>query len=217
MKSAFTPNQFKTVGLDVKHLLKAIKREAFGEGFTLIELMVVMSIGALIAVLTIPSYISFNRSQEVKQAASFLKSNLRDAQNRSFAGEKETLLCTSSDVLAGFFGEFSVNGISFNIKGICGLNTFPSSSASYNKKLATNITINRLLNGSSCASIGSSASVLFKPIGKGALFYTAALPGGLSSPLNIGKLAIELKQSAGNLYYVIITSGGEIYESATCP
>lgn len=184
--------------------------------FTLIELMVVMSIGALIAVLTIPSYISFNRSQEVKQAASFLKSNLRDAQNRSFAGEKHSL-CESSDILEGFFAEFWVNGTTFNIKGLCGLIT-SSPASSYIKKLPANITIKSLLNGTTCASLESPLRVLFKPIGKGTLFYNVALPAGLSSPISgVSKVAIELKQSGGNLYYVIITSGGEIYESATCP
>lgn len=188
--------------------------------FTLIELMVVISIGALIAVLTIPSYISFNRSQEVKQAAGFLKSNLRDAQNRSFAGEKHNL-CTPSNILEGLFAEFWVNGTTFNIKGLCGLIT-PSPASSYIKKLPANITVKSLLNvsGTTCASLGSPLRVLFKPIGKGTNFYNVnvALSGGLSSPISgVSKVAIELKHSAGNLYYVIITSGGEIYESATCP
>lgn len=184
--------------------------------FTLIELMVVMSIAAIIATLTIPSYIRFNRSQEVKQGAVFLKSNLRDAQNRSFSGEKDLVLCQTSDTLAGFFGELSVGGTSFNIKGLCGLNTFPTSATLYSKSLSNNLKINRLLNGSNCSSIGSSVNILFKPIGKGASFYSLSLPAGLSSPLSLTKLSVELSHTAGDVYYVIITSGGEIYESNSC-
>ncbi len=55
-------------------------------GFTLIELMVVVGILALISGIMIPSFSNYTRNQSLKQAQENFKSDLRSIQNRALTG-----------------------------------------------------------------------------------------------------------------------------------
>lgn len=57
-------------------------------GFTLIEILVSISIVSLLTGLTIAGYGTFNKKQTVKTAAYQLASNLRLAQQKAISGEK---------------------------------------------------------------------------------------------------------------------------------
>lgn len=57
-------------------------------GFTIIELLVAMSITLLLAGGIIASFNTFNDNQRVQQGAITLKSNLRFAQNKAISGDK---------------------------------------------------------------------------------------------------------------------------------
>lgn len=63
-------------------------------GFTLLELMVSISIGMLTIGAIIANYNGYNNRQSLKQAALTLKNNLRFAQAKAFSGEKPASSCT---------------------------------------------------------------------------------------------------------------------------
>jgi prepilin-type N-terminal cleavage/methylation domain-containing protein len=70
-------------------------------GFTLIELLITISIMGLLLTIGLVYYQDFNRRQIVVQAAGDLKNNLRLAQSKALAGEKEGCV--------GTFGGYQVD------------------------------------------------------------------------------------------------------------
>ncbi|MBI3384755.1 type II secretion system protein [Candidatus Gottesmanbacteria bacterium] len=190
-------------------------------GFTLIELLVVFSLAVIFAVVTIPSYINFNREQEVKQSALFLKSQIRKAQNSSLSGEKSTTSCTQSDVLTGFFVELAVNQKSFVYGGRCGDIDFNKTTL---KLPSSNTKISGFYDATSlptppCSAFtpgNGSLRLNYRPVAKGIDFYdwNSAIASG--SNLNYGKIAIKISDANANDYFIIISSGGEIYDTASC-
>jgi type II secretory pathway pseudopilin PulG len=183
-------------------------------GYTLIELMVVFSMIGIFTVLTIPSYIKFNRTQEIKQAALLLKSKIRDAQNRSFSGEKSQTVCTESNVLEGFFVETTINSQTIKTGGSCGgveFNTEDTNFVSPNAKIVDMHNV----SGGTCGALtltGNNMRINFRPIGKGVDFYdwTTRLI------LAVTKISLKVADTNGNYYYVIISSAGDIYDSSKC-
>ena len=57
-------------------------------GFTIIELLIVMSLLGIATTLVSAAYLSFEKRERVKSAALDLKSNLRLAQNKALSGDK---------------------------------------------------------------------------------------------------------------------------------
>lgn len=183
-------------------------------GYTLIELMVVFSLIGLFSVLTIPSYIRFNRTQEVKQAALLLKSKIRDAQNRSFSGEKSSI-CTESNILSGFYTELSLNSSSFVTGGTCGPLDFNTNTVSFSSTHPLVLGFYDLSSGS-CSVLslsGNSLRIKFRAVGRGVDFYdwTTQLP------ISISKLGIKVANTDGNTNYLSVSRTGDIYESKSCP
>lgn len=71
-------------------------------GFTLIELMVTVTILLLLSVLFIANYNGFNSSQTVRQAASTVVANLQGVRTSAAAGVKPT----GCDTLIGYIVNF---------------------------------------------------------------------------------------------------------------
>lgn len=132
-------------------------------GFTLIELLVTMSILGILFGIGIAEYNKFNRRQILVQAAQELKTNLRLAQDKALAGEKDCsvcqvgLVCGDSDdlVLDGWYVSFSSG--SYQIYGSCDGSQFPSSPKTVNLISEITITTSPLL----------PHTIRFKPIGQG--------------------------------------------------
>lgn len=116
----------------------------FRLGFTLIELLVTISIVGIIFALGVAQYNKFNRRQILIQAAQELKSNLRLAQDKALAGEKDCSVCQGSDgvcgnaddrVLEGWYASFSSD--SYQIYGRCGGQTFGTKSVNLSNRGVT--------------------------------------------------------------------------------
>lgn len=194
-----------------------MKLKILKPGFTLIELLVVFSLAAIFAVFTIPSYINFNRSQEVKQSGLFLKSKIRDSQNRSFNGEKNSSLCTTADILAGFMVKVTPGSNSFYTGGKCGSTEFNGENFKFP---SANVTLSEILNaGANCSAVtlaNGSLIINFRPIGKGLDFYDGDNGFALGDGLNITKVALKLSDANNNNYFVMVNSTGDIYDASAC-
>jgi len=142
-------------------------------GFTLIEVLIVMTIIGIIFGLGMAQYSKFNRSQIVVQAAQELKNNLRFAQNKAIAGEKDCSsaecggadgICGTNDVgektLEGWRVNYS-SGQNYQIYGSCDGETFRDRSID-------------LPSGVSPTPF----SILFKPLGRGVVGATTITLSG---------------------------------------
>ncbi|HUV43037.1 MAG TPA: type II secretion system protein [Patescibacteria group bacterium] len=72
-------------------------------GFTLIEILVVVSVMAILFSLGLAQYMKFNRQQILEQAILELKTDLTDARSKALSGKKE---CTEG-VFDGVLVDFS--------------------------------------------------------------------------------------------------------------
>lgn len=186
--------------------------------FTIIEILVVFSLIAIFSVMMIPSYLNFNRNQEVKQAGLFIKSIIRDTQNRSQSGEKELSSCSP---LVGFYGQFSAGVNTFLTGGRCASSDFDALS---NKLPSNNVNISAFYNASSyptaaCSEIAmnnGSLRLMFKTISHGVDFFDWDSGSDLGTALSYTKIGIEVMNSAGSKYVIIIGNNGEIYDVAGC-
>ncbi|MDO8451444.1 MAG: prepilin-type N-terminal cleavage/methylation domain-containing protein [bacterium] len=66
-------------------------------GFSLIELLIAVSIILVLTTAAVASYNTFHDRQRLREAGLTLKANLRSAQNRAQSGEKPTAGCTTLD------------------------------------------------------------------------------------------------------------------------
>ncbi len=83
------------------------------EGFTIIELLISMSIILLLGGGVLAAFNNFNENQKVKETALTLKSNLRLAQNKAIAGKKPE----GCGALNGFTASFTAS--SYTVQARC--------------------------------------------------------------------------------------------------
>ena len=93
-------------------------------GFTIIELLITISIMGLLLTLGLVYYQDFNRRQILNQAAKNLSSNLRLAQSRALSGEKPQDWCNAEDeTLVGYKLEFS-SETEYQLLAVCSSSEF---------------------------------------------------------------------------------------------
>lgn len=63
-----------------------MKNSALNKGFTLVEILLVVSIIAILSAFLIPGFSNYTKSQNVRQGMEILKSDLRTAQNKALTG-----------------------------------------------------------------------------------------------------------------------------------
>lgn len=196
--------------------MKLLTPKFFPNGFTLIELMVVIGIAALLATVTIPSYIAFSRNQELSQTSLNLKSLLRDTQNRALASEKSTTLCTASDTLLGFYATLTPGSTTIAVGGICGANIiFNNTTPLYSNGSSINSFVNASVTPCTAITLNQGTlTVLFKPLSQGTQFFDGDTTG---VGLNYSKIGIKIVNSQGKIDYVMVQNSGDIYEKSSCP
>lgn len=95
-------------------------------GFTLIELMVVITIISIITGIGVASYNKYNSRRIVEKAAEELRANIRLAQSRAINNEKDSRC--GPDILDGWYVEY-LSSSSYQLFCICGGNEYRPSSA----------------------------------------------------------------------------------------
>ncbi len=208
-------------------------------GFSLIELMIVISLFALITIAATISYISFEGGQRLKNGALQIKNDLRSAQSSAQSGDKGAGSCATTDSLAGWYVKFNSGSTvnSYTIAGDCidtSNNENSFSSSIFN--LPQGVTISAISYGAigaaspSVIAVGSDASILFRPLNYNVSFHnsgaTAAPPptgstldffttaGVLDHLLTGAEFVITLYSTDGT-YKVKINSSGQVSESKT--
>lgn len=211
------------------------------KGFSLIELMVVLTLFGLATTLVTASYLRFEKAQRLKNAALQMVSDLRYVQNKATEQDKGLGgICPSVSTLGGWylFANYTTgSNTSYKIGGVC-INgaiepneTYFYDSPSISQKeikLPRDIRVNRI----STAGFGDftlPVAFLFRPQKIGVSYHNgvAAVPGGtnpgfLQTDLTLDNLmpgapqntpvSIELANSSGDTYKVVIQPSGEVNE-----
>ena len=86
-------------------------------GFSLLELLVVVSILVLVIGLSISSFNSFNRRERLKQASLNLKAAIRFAQTRAISADKPASCVASNASFVGMAINFTNN--SYTVQHVC--------------------------------------------------------------------------------------------------
>ncbi len=209
-------------------------------GFSLIELMIVISLFAIITIVATISYISFEGGQRLKNGALQIKSDLRQAQINAQSGDKGAGSCAAINSLAGWYIKFNSGPTinSYTIAGDC-LDT-SNNETSFVPTIYTlpqGVTISAISYGAIAApsptpiAVGSDASIFFRPLNYIVSFHgsaaTAPSPtpyignidffnaaGALDHTLSGAEFVITLDLS-GETYKVKINSSGQVSESKT--
>ena len=195
-------------------------------GFSLVELLVVMTIFVLTSTLVLSGYLTFERNQRLKNAAFTLKSNIRLAQNNALTGDKadSTALCGATTKLVGWYVRFRTSSSSsYTINGLCITGSSENIFGTKTYTLPKGVTLTRINFGLDI----SEANVLFRPLSEIVSFHNSTVSGSppdfldSSEALRVGgllsggtELIIELiGQNVPGKYQIIIKQPtGEVYE-----
>lgn len=128
-------------------------------GYTLIEIIIVLTISSLLFVGGYTQYREYSRRQVLNNTVEELKNNLNLARQLAFSGEKATSGCIlASETLQGY--QINFTSSSYSIKSVC------SSTATSNRStfaLPAAVTIST----SGLPTISGTTYVIYKVVGKG--------------------------------------------------
>ena len=194
-------------------VIRRIKMRAF----TLVELVVAVSLIMIIAAGAVPVVTSFRADSDVKQAQADLQSTLREAKQKAFDGEVSG--CLSGESLYGWAVDLESRPLSdtsggnqrFVLQQIC--YTPALTPISYRVvpqktvELPKGVTIN-MLDGNG----NTDVTTIFRPVRLGHL-YAASVASDAITPFTVpGDFVIELRSNQTNIRArnVVIKPGGAI-------
>lgn len=189
-------------------------------GYSLIELLVVMSIFGITISLVTASYLTFENNQRFRNAALQVKNDIRFAQHKAVSGDKSTSNCQNIDPqktsLIGWYIRFRQSAIDYTISSDC-INALGAETTELYStvKLPKGISI--------CSVSGSDINILFQATSVSSNFYSSSstppfLESGILKTPSIGApLTVSLvKQGAtcntAGTYQVIVDSNGGVNE-----
>ncbi|NMB91600.1 prepilin-type N-terminal cleavage/methylation domain-containing protein [candidate division WWE3 bacterium] len=166
--------------------------------FTLIELLLVVTIISIISVGVIPAFTSYIRNQNLKQAQEQIKSDLRSTQNKALTGSLSDQFIGSA--LMKFWGiKFTNNSSTYDffissVDDSCPIN-YVQGQYQGNGKLSNNLRIQNFNEGQS-----------------GCLFFNVQ-DGGISSPGFGSAGSVVVGYSVSEVKNVFFNSSGLIYST----
>jgi len=194
------------------------------EAFSLIELLIVISLFGLAASLITAAYLSFERVQKVKNAALTLKNDIRLVQSKAHTGDKgPDKLCGQGGLpldvqLLGWFVTFAKTTNSYTLTALCRKGGTDYEIPESPIVLPDGLSISDITLDNNLTAI-TSWNVLFQPLTADARFYndqytppfiladgTEPNRQGIGGTLNI------IITGSGGSYHVDITSNGEVNE-----
>ena len=195
------------------------------QGYTLIELIIVITIIGILVGFAVPAYTQFNASQLLKRAATEMKDDLRLMQNRASTGEKNCPFYDtggdgiddnrligwyiSVDQAAGSNSSYSMYGrCRYDASGALGFNFTSGASL---RKLPPQVIVESIaITGDSLS--GSVLSIAFLSANQGVHFYSGDMSGTQMALAT--QVTITLRsQQLGDGYTVTVTSAGNMYET----
>ena len=195
--------------------LSTVNLRQWRYAYTLIEILIVMSLIGLAVGLITTSYLSFERRQRLKNAAADIKSNIRLAQNNAHSGNKgfgdradKSDRCAADEILIGWFVQLRRDSSNYSIAGYCkdsseterifGQQTFG---------LPKDVKIGAL-------SVGT-VNILYRPLTQNATFHTSTdfidEKGVLHNKIiGINQVTADLSGPSPYKYQIIIMPTGEV-------
>ncbi len=180
--------------------------QRFNAGFTMIELLIVLTILGVATTLISASYLGFEKRERVKSAALEVKNQIRFAQNRALSGDKgipndPAGFCDTSagQTLVGWYVNVdTASQTSYFIAGDCLTSSTESTFAQKSTRLPDGVTITSLTYDNQNPP-ANKANILFRPLENGAYFFKLAgsaqfLKSGSADTLDTGKLLGSIPQ-----------------------
>ena len=215
--------QQETRNLKIKSFKFQVSSFKLRQGFGLIEFMIVITVFGIATAVITASFLTFERNQRLKSAASMLKNDIRLAQNKALAGDKGPAAeCAVTSTLVGWYLKIDTGSgnKSYTIAGDCKdasgtENTFNSKIVYLPRKV--------IIFGVSCGVFidGAYGTIFYQPLIYNASFHNNLAPiffdsssGNLTNILCTGNdLVITLQAEQGtNTYQVIVSPSGEVNE-----
>lgn len=148
----------------------------FSVGFSLIELMVVISLFGIAASLVTASFLTFEKNQRLRGSAALLKNDLRLVQNKATSGDKGAGgSCPASSTLGGWYlyANFSSgSNSSYKFGGSCVTGASEAVFLEKTVKLPADTKINRIFYDT--GNLNQPTTVLFRPLRSGVSFHNGA-------------------------------------------
>lgn len=168
-------------------------------GFTLIEILIAITISSLLLGFAATSFRDFQSTQEIEQAQQLLKSNLRYAQSQALAGVKETESGCTGD-LVGWYVLLTSNA--YEVRSRCAF----SSPANANKSVT--------LASGMVISFAAGPVILFQPVNQSAAFLSSISDLPDTSPSDT---RITLSKGSRNSTMTVRRTGDIAQEGAPVP
>jgi len=166
-------------------------------GFTLLELIITISIISILVVFAIPSYRGFQANQELIQAKDNLKSDLRFTQSQALAGIKAPSCGAATKLIGWYIRRIAIN--SYGIYARC----VGQSSLIKQVNLPTGTTL----------SISGNVHILFRPtdVGTQDVFFGNAEVDPPVPALGLSEATITLTKGTANRI-IRVRRTGDVYE-----
>lgn len=149
-------------------------------GFTLVELIVVVVIILTLTGFGIVSYNKFNQKQALTQTAFEIRNNLRDAQNRALSGDKDCSKCKGADAICGTADDLVLDNWSFTKTSAT---SYAISGSCNSQPFSTNYTKTFTLASGLQFNVSTTTPILFRPISAGTTYGVIRLDNLTTNPI----------------------------------